>query len=163
MPAVSPDSVAASSIGLGCFEVGGRIYALDVTQLREVLRWQPVTPLPGAPRLIEGVIDVRGAIVPVLDLGRVLGGEPVRAGSRARIAIAELDGLVLGLGVDAAAGVIAVQAEALGDPPALATQAGYALARALVRRPQAEPILVLALEQVLERVYRSSIAPEGQT
>ncbi len=162
MQTVSGAPSGASSLGLGCFEVAGRIYALDVAQLREVVRFQPVTPLPGAPALIEGVIDLRGAIVPVLDLGRVLCGEPVRREARARIVVAELDGLVVGLIVDSAAGVVAIEADALGDPPALAVQAGYALARAVVRRPQAEPILVLALEHVLERVYRSSIpAPEG--
>ncbi len=161
MQSVSGTS-GASSLGLGCFEVAGRIYALDVAQLREVVRYQPVTPLPGAPALIEGVIDLRGDIVPVLDLSRVLGGEPVRREARARIAVAELDGLVVGLIVDSAAGVVAVEADALSDPPALAVQAGYALARAVVRRPRAEPILVLALEHVLERVYRSSIqTPEG--
>lgn len=157
MQAPSPDSVDASTICLGCFQVGGRIYALDVTQLREVLRWQTVTPLPGAPGLIEGVIDMRGAIVPVLDLGRVLGAEPIRSGVRARIVVAEVDGLVVGLAVEAAVGVVGVPVDALGDAPALATQAGYALARSVVRRTQAEPIPVLALEQVLERVYRSSI------
>ena len=151
----------ASPLSLGCFEVAGRLYALDVTQLREVLRWQPITPLPRAPALIEGVIDLRGAIVPVLDLARILGGDPVRSDPRARIVIAELDGLELGLIVDSAVDVIAVGAAALGDPPALATQAGYALARAVVRRPQAEPIPVLALEQLIERVSRSSI-PRGE-
>lgn len=150
----------ASPLSLGCFEVAGRLYALDVTQLREVLRWQPITPLPRAPALIEGVIDLRGAIVPVLDLGRVLGGDPVHADARARIAIAELDGLVVGLIVDSAVDVIGVEVDALGDPPALATQAGYALARAVVRRPGIEPIPVLSLEHVLECVYRSSIASE---
>ena len=47
-----------NQVTLGCFEVAGRTYALDVSQLREVVRWQPVTPLPNAPRLIEGVIDL---------------------------------------------------------------------------------------------------------
>lgn len=148
-------------LSLGCFEVGGRTYALDVSQLREVLRWQPLTPLPQAPSLIEGVIDLRGAIVPVIDLGRALGVDPVRPGARARIAVAEFEGLLVGLAVDAALEVVAVEGPALGDPPALATQAGYVMARGLVRRADAEPILVLALEHILEGVYRSSLpAPE---
>jgi purine-binding chemotaxis protein CheW len=143
---------------LGSFEVGGRSYALDVAQLREIVRWQPLTPLPQAPALIEGVIDLRGAIVPVIDLGRALGVDAVRSGARTRIAVAELDGLVVGLAVDAAVEILSVDADALGDPPALATQAGYAMARAVVRRAGAEPIPLLALEHILERVYRSSLA-----
>jgi hypothetical protein len=46
----------------------------------------------------------------------------------------------------------------LEDPPALATQTGYDVTRAVVRRPGAEPILVLSLEHVLEGVYRSALS-----
>jgi purine-binding chemotaxis protein CheW len=151
-----------NQVTLGCFEVGGRAFAIDVAQVREVVRWQPVTPLPNAPALIEGVIDLRGAVVPVVDLGRALGGAAVAPGVRTRIAIAEVDGLVMGLAVDAATEVISVDVASLDDPPALAVQAGYDVTRAVVRRSGAEPILVLALEQVLESVYRSALpAPEN--
>jgi purine-binding chemotaxis protein CheW len=146
-----------NGVTLGCFEVDGRLYAIDVTQVREVIRWQPVTPLPKAPALIEGVIDLRGVVVPVMDLGRSLGGERVEIGSRARIAIADLDGLVVGLIVNSAVEVLAVEASALEDPPLLATQAGYDAMRAVVRRPDAEPILVLSLEHLIESVYRSAL------
>jgi purine-binding chemotaxis protein CheW len=148
---------AENFVTLGCVEVGGRAYALDVSQLREVVRWQPVTPLPSAPALIEGVIDLRGTIIPVVDLGRALGLAPVQPSLRARIAVAEVEGLVLGLAVDAAVEVVPVEVERLEDPPALATQTGYEVARAIVRRPQADPILVLSLEQLLETVYRSAL------
>lgn len=146
-----------NTVTLGCFEVGGRVYAIDVAQLREVVRWQPVTPLPNAPKLIEGVIDLRGAVVPVVDLGRALGQPPVRPGLRARIAITEIDGLVVGFAVEAALEVLAVEVERLGDPPALATQTGYDAARAVVRRPGAPPIVLLSLDHLLERIYRSAL------
>jgi purine-binding chemotaxis protein CheW len=153
-------AVGGSRITLACFELAGDVYALDVAQLREVVRWQPVTPLPRAPALIEGVIDLRGAIVPVVDLCRVLRGKPIEPGARARIAIVEIDGLVVGLAVDAATEVIAADAAALVDPPALAAQAGYDAARAVVRRAGMAPILVVALDHVLECVYRSALPAE---
>ena len=146
-------------VTLGCFTVGGRTFAMDVGQLREVIRWQPVTPLPNAPRLIEGVIDLRGAVVPVVDLGRALGGDPVEGDAGARIAITEVEGLVMGIVVEAAIEVRPVEVSALDDLPALATQTGYDLTRAIVRRSGAEPILVLSLEHLLESVYRSALAP----
>jgi len=157
MQSTSAAMKVRNGVTLGCFEVDGRLYAIDVTQVREVIRWQPVTPLPKAPALIEGVIDLRGVVVPVMDLGRSLGGERVEIGSRARIAIADLDGLVVGLIVNSAVEVLAVEASALEDPPLLATQAGYDAMRAVVRRPDAEPILVLSLEHLIESVYRSAL------
>ena len=144
-------------VTLAAFRVGSGVYALDVAHVREVVRWQSVTPLPNAPRLIDGVIDLRGAVVPVVDLGRVLGGPAVVAVPTARIAIVEENGLVLGLAVDAALEVISVDVTALEDPPALATQAGYDAARAVVRRPDQGPVLVLSLEYILESVYRSAL------
>jgi purine-binding chemotaxis protein CheW len=153
-----PDhSPAESRITLAAFRVGNAVYALDVAHVREVVRWQAVTALPKAPRLIEGVIDLRGAVVPVVDLGRVLGAAAVGAGASARIAIVEENGLVMGLAVDAAVEVMSVDVRALEDPPALATHAGYDAARAVVRRAGAAPVLVLSLEHILESVYRSAL------
>lgn len=143
---------------LVCLEVRDRVYALDVSQVREVVRWQPVTPLPKAPALIEGVIDLRGTVVPVVDLGRALGGDPIEVRPTARIAVVEAEGLVLGLAVDAAVEVVGVDFAVLDEPPALVTQAGYDAARAVVRRPGEEPIVVLSLDHVLESVFRSEVA-----
>jgi purine-binding chemotaxis protein CheW len=157
------EAIGDNRVTLGCFEVGGHTYALDVSQVREIVRWQPVTPLPNAPALIEGVVDLRGAVVPVVDLGRALGGAPVASGPRARIAVTEVDGLVMGLAVDAAVEVVSVDVAQLDDPPALATNTGYDMTRAVVRRPGEGPILVLSLEHVLEGVYRSALAaPESK-
>jgi purine-binding chemotaxis protein CheW len=152
------EAVAENHVTLGCFEVAGHTYAIDVAQVREVVRWQSVTPLPNAPVLIEGVIDLRGAVVPVVDLGRALGSGPATPGLRTRIAVTEVEGLVMGLAVDAAVEVLSVDVAHLDDPPLLATQTGYDMTRAVVRRPGAEPILVLSLEHVLESVYRSALS-----
>lgn len=156
----SPDSVAfqESRITLSCFEVGGGVYAMDVSHVREVARWQPITPLPKAPELIEGVIDLRSVIVPVVDLGRALTGRPCQPDPATRIVIVEIDNLLVGLTVDAAIEVIQVAASSMEDPPALAIQAGYDTTRAIIRRPGASPILVLSLEHVLESVYKSALA-----
>jgi len=157
MQSISADTFNQNQVTLGCFEVAGRVFAIDVTYVREVVRWQPVTPLPKAPALIEGVIDLRGAVVPVVDLGRALGNDAIEVDNRTRIVVGEVEGLVLGLIVDAAIEVLQVNVTAMEDPPSLATQAGYHATRAVVRRPDAEPILVLSLEHLLESIYRSSL------
>jgi purine-binding chemotaxis protein CheW len=157
MQVASTAAYTDNRVTLGCFEVAGRMVALDVSQLREVVRWQPVTPLPMAPALIEGVIDLRGVLVPVIDLARALGRGSIESGPHARIAVTEIDGLVVGLAVDAAVEVLSVDAAVMEDPPALATQAGYGASRALVRRQGAEPVIVLSLEHLVETVYRSEL------
>jgi purine-binding chemotaxis protein CheW len=154
-----PDAISITSaedeVTLGCFEVAGRTIAIDVASVREVVRWQPVTPLPKSPALIDGVIDLRGVLVPVVDLGRALNECKVETSTDTRIVVTETDGLVVGLTVDSAVEVLQVGAASMEDPPALATHAGYDAARAVVRRPDSEPIVVLSLEYLLESVYRS--------
>ena len=126
----------SAQVELACLEVRGQIYGIDVQQVREIVRAQTLTPLPRAPELVEGVIDLRGVIVPVVDLGRALGGAPI---------------------ADAAAEVLAVPGSSVQSPPALVAQSGYDAIRAVVRRPDLPPVLVLALESVLETVYRSKL------
>jgi purine-binding chemotaxis protein CheW len=155
MPDATSITSAENEVTLGCFEVAGRSIAIDVVNVREVVRWQPVTPLPKSPELIEGVIDLRGALVPVVDLGRALNDRKVEPSSGTRIVVTETDGMVVGLTVDSAVEVLQVGAASMEDPPTLATQAGYEVARAVVRRPDLEPIVVLSLEYLLESVYRS--------
>ena len=133
----------------------------EAIQIREIVRSQEVTPLPRAPELIEGVVDLRGVVVPVIDLGHVLCGERTENSPESRIAILEVDGMVLGLRVDAAVDVLGVEAGDVDAPPALATHAGYDKIRAVVRRADAPPVLVLSLESILESVYRSALTQGG--
>lgn len=149
--------IESAQVELACLEVRGQVFGIDVQQVREIVRAQTLTPLPHAPELVEGVIDLRGVIVPVVDLGRALGGAPIADVASSRIAIVEIDGLVFGLRADAAAEVLAVAGSSVQSPPALVAQAGYDAIRAVVRRPDLPPVLVLALESVLEAVYRSTL------
>ncbi|UCE85073.1 MAG: chemotaxis protein CheW [Deltaproteobacteria bacterium] len=148
---------------LARFEAGGRVYALDVRQIREIIRGRELLPLPGAPSLIEGVAELRGVVLPVVDLGRVLGGEPVPASPAARIAIVQLGELVFGLRVAAAYDVVPLDPAARDRSPLLTSRAGDALVHAVARRPGSPPDLVLSLEQLVERVYGSAGSPEVQS
>lgn len=148
-------------VDLACFLLQGNVYAMDVAHVREIVHCQEVTSLPKAPELIEGVIDLRGAVVPVVDLGRVLEGEPVKETPRARIVVVEVEGLVFGTRVEAATQVLSVESLRLEEPPALATHSGYDAVRAVLRRPDEVPILVLSMDHVLEAIYRSALPSEG--
>jgi len=154
--------VSQNHVNLACFEVAGQSYALDVSQVREIVRTQAVTPLPMSPDLIEGVIDLRGAVIPVIDLSRVIGRGRIEETALSRIVILEFDGLVFGLGVEAATDVLSLDASRLEDVPALASHAGYDAVRHVVRRVDDTPVMVLSLEHLLENVYRSALETQGQ-
>jgi chemotaxis signal transduction protein len=154
-------TVGSSFESLACFEVAGRLFALDVAYVREIVRMQEITPLPMSPALIDGVAELRDGVVPVIDLGRALSGERCEITPESRIAVLEYEDLIVGLIVERATDVLSVDASALEDPPALATQAGYEAVRAVVRQAGRRPVLVLSVEYILESVYRSVLPSEG--
>jgi len=146
-----------STVNLACFEVKGQLYAIEVEYVREIVRMMEITPLPNAPSLIEGVIDLRDTVIPILDLVRALNRGTASTSMHARIIVLEVDGLVLGLWVDAATDVLTLDTQNMEDVPELATQAGYDAVRHVVRYEDGPPIMVLAVDRLVENIYRSAL------
>ena len=146
-----------SSVNLACFEVRGQLYAIEVEYVREIVRIMEITPLPNAPTLIEGVIELRGAVIPVMDLGRVLNRGKRSIGIQARIIVMEVEGLVLGVCVDSATDVLTLATHEMLDLPDLATHAGYEVVRHVVRRADGPPIMVLSVDRLVETIFRSAL------
>ena len=103
--------------------IGAGHYAIDVREVREVEECQPVSELPGAPAGVVGVCNLRGAVLPIVEVHQMLGQAP--DGGR-YIVVAEADGMVAGVQVDAILGIEPLPA-ALEPQPALGIR-GQALA-----------------------------------
>ena len=95
------------------FRVADRVYGCDIEAVREIIPYRRATRLPGAPRYVQGLINLRGTIVTVLDLGARLdaGREPVREGS---IILATHGTRVVGVAVDEVMDVQAIAEEPIG-------------------------------------------------
>ena len=163
MSSAAPLAAESATVNLACFEVRSQVYAIEVEFVREIVRIMQITPLPNAPAQIEGVIDLRGAVIPVMDLARVLDQGSASCGSQARIIVLEVDGLVFGLQVDAATDVLSIDAHRMEDVPDLATHSGYDAVRHVVRREGATPVMVLAVDRIVENVYRSALPGAATT
>jgi len=132
-PAVttSPSSVSADHVGrpslvhLLTFDVGGRRFALRAELLREVVRAVAIAPLPKAPPIVEGVINVRGAITPTLDIRRRFGLPPTPVAPDQHLLIAEAGGRVVALRVDQAVAFMSVEAAAIASAAEVAPGAEY--------------------------------------
>ena len=99
-------------------EVAGEPYALPIERVREIVRLCPITPVPRAPRLVLGVISLRGEIVQVLDLRLALGAAAVPPTRRSRIVVLHSEsGEIAGWLVDAVNEVLRVPEGELRPPP----------------------------------------------
>lgn len=109
------------------FHVAGEEYAIGILQVREILEYDTITGVPGAPPSIRGVINLRGSVVPVVDLARQLGLPESPITKRTCIVVVEvnLDGerTVMGVMADTVSQVIDLGAADVEPPPAFGTRA----------------------------------------
>ena len=90
------------------FDLATEHYAIDSMNVREIIRMQTITKIPGAPMSVEGVVNLRGKVTPVLDLRKRL-GFPVSENTReTRIVVVEVDGQDVGLIVDGVSEVLRI-------------------------------------------------------
>ncbi|NMC73899.1 MAG: purine-binding chemotaxis protein CheW [Geobacteraceae bacterium] len=108
-----------------CFRLGSETYALDIMRVREIIKPIRLSGLPDAPSFVEGVINLRGSVIPVVDLRKRFGlTEPADGGER-RFLITVVARQPLALVVDAVTEVVSLPVRELRPPPALVRVAGY--------------------------------------
>lgn len=92
------------------FQVGRETYGVPITSLHEIVRVPEITAVPDAPEFVEGVINLRGKIVSVIDLRKRLGEKKITATRKNRILVVEHSGRLSGLIVDSASEVLKIPA-----------------------------------------------------
>jgi purine-binding chemotaxis protein CheW len=116
------DSVATGAAQYLTFTLGAEVFAMDIRNLREIIQVGPMTVLPLMPSFLRGVINLRGAVVPVIDLQARFGRRMAALGKKSCIVI--FDSLLhgerveLGLLVDAVSEVIEIARDQIEPPPA---------------------------------------------
>jgi purine-binding chemotaxis protein CheW len=98
------------------FEVGGSVFAAEMSAIREIVPAQRVTRLPGAPSTVSGLINLRGTIVTVLDAGACLGRSSWRRNGGLILLAGYLDG-VIGVGIDDVRDIYDATEEQFGERP----------------------------------------------
>ena len=99
------------------FTLGRKELGLDLGCVREVLRLQEIHPLPKAPPFIEGVIPLRGRLIPLIDLGKKLHAEPIEVKTDKRIIICRMNRMIVGLTVESVKEVVALPREDIQSTP----------------------------------------------
>ena len=111
--------LAAGARELISIRVGDQMFALDIMTVREIRGWTASTPLPHAPSYVLGMINLRGAVLPVLDLSGRLGLAPRTPDASSVVVVAELAGRPVGLLVDAVCDILTVDAAQVQAAPDL--------------------------------------------
>ncbi|WP_138464652.1 chemotaxis protein CheW [Poseidonocella sp. HB161398] len=138
----------AGEIELLSFRVGEQEYSVDIMSVREIRGWTKATPLPHAPSFVRGVINLRGTVLPIVDLASRLGLPSGEDSSRNVIIVVHIDGQTLGLLVNAVSDILSIPLNEMQQPPELAADVSHTFIRALTIY-EGRMIRVLNLESVM--------------
>jgi purine-binding chemotaxis protein CheW len=145
LPSAAP---VRQEIQLACFRVGAELYALDIMRIKEIIRPQRLTPVPKAPSFVEGVIDLRGSVIPVIDLHKRF-DQPVPPPDRkTRVIICAVTGKIIGLLVDDVAEVHTYGRQEIFPAPQFLKGKGSEFFLGVCHR-QDDLVLIIDLEKIL--------------
>ena len=145
----------STSIELLTFQLADQEYSLDIMSVREIRGWTQTTPLPHAPSYMKGVINLRGTVLPVMDLSQRLGLKPNEHSDRNVIIVVSHEGTMTGLLVDAVSDIIAITEHDLQPPPEVQAGSIPNVVSSLTLIDE-RMIRVLALGSVVESVQNSA-------
>ncbi len=101
------------------FKLENEEFGVDILKVQEINKMMNITKIPNAPTFIEGVINLRGKIIPIIDLRKRLGFLNRVYDKSTRIIVVELDGLVLGFIVDSVSEVLRIPGNTIEPPPSI--------------------------------------------
>lgn len=135
-------------IQLVSFNIGEEEFGVDILKVQEINRMVEVTRVPNAPEYVDGVINLRGKVIPIIDLRRRFGMPRKEKDKNSRIIVVELTGKVLGFVVDAVSEVLRIPGSVTEPPPAIIAgiKAEYITA---IGKLENRLLILLDLERVL--------------
>lgn len=126
------------------FQLMEQVYGIDINSVFEIIRMESITKIPRTPHFVEGVINLRGRIIPVIDLATRFGLGVSERTQESRIIIVEVSGQKIGMIVDSVQEVLRIPISAIEPPPPVVNGIDAAYLRGIAIL---DPKLVILLDQ----------------
>ncbi len=153
---MADDAKTAEEIQLVVFSLGREEFAVEVTQVREIIRMEEITRMPKSPYFVEGIINLRGQIIAVIDLAKRLNIDSGERGAETRIIVVEAGDVKVGMIVDSVSEVLRIGADAVEPSPTMATDVSAAFLQGVVKHDN-RLIILLDLTKVLSLEEMASL------
>ncbi len=99
------------------FSIGDEEFGVDILKVQEIIRTMEITKVPKAPDFVEGVINLRGKVIPIIDLRKRFGMETRGHDKDTRIIVIEINNMIVGFVVDSVSEVLRISADTVEPPP----------------------------------------------
>ncbi len=130
------------------FDLSGESYGISIESVREIIRLQEITKVPRTPEFVEGVINLRGKVIPVVELRKRFGLEAKERDQDNRIVNVDIGGHEIGMVVDAVTEVLRISSNQVEPPSSVITTADSGYLRGIAKLDD-RLIILLDLDQVL--------------
>lgn len=153
MAALAEQSFRTDERELVSFRVDGQDFCVDIMVVREIRGWTSATILPHAPPYILGVINLRGAVVPIVDLASRMGLQPIKPDSRHVIVICVVANQTIGILVDSVSDILSVDQSLIQPTPQVSSDLTSAFFEGVISLD----------EQMLRLIDISAVLPQPTT
>jgi purine-binding chemotaxis protein CheW len=147
---------SATTLELIAFRVHDQEFCVRTTTTREIRGWGPATPIPHSPAEVLGVMNLRGTVIPIIDLSRKLGMRSSEPNERSAIVVAEVHGIAMGLVVDRVSDILTIPIEMLQPIPEVHAAGITSCLDGIIAMPTG---MICFLN--LERMFESSELPRA--
>ncbi|MGW9231539.1 chemotaxis protein CheW [Pseudorhizobium sp. NPDC055634] len=110
-------SYSAETLEIIAFRLHDQEFCVKTTTIREIRGWAPSTPIPHAPADVIGVMNLRGSVIPIIDLAQKLGMKSAVATERSAIVVAEVHNMVIGMLVDQVSDILTIPSNQVQPVP----------------------------------------------
>jgi purine-binding chemotaxis protein CheW len=138
------------------FELGSESFGVDIAVVQSIIKIQPITKLPHTPEFVEGVTNLRGKVLPVIDLRKRFGFVAEEVDRNSRIIVVSVDQIEVGMIVDEVSEVVTVPEGVVEAAPAITTTVDSAFIKGIARLGE-RLVILLNLAQVLSTQENNTI------
>ncbi len=149
-------SAASDELQLVSFTIGSEEFGVDILKVQEINRTVEITRVPQAPHYVEGVINLRGKVIPIIDLRKRFGLELKEYDKNTRIVVVDIEGNVMGMIVDSVSEVLRLPANTIEPPPELVTGINAEYIKG-VAKLEDRLLIFLDLSKVVESVRMATV------
>ena len=114
---ISSTSFGGDTLEIIAFRLHDQEFCVKTTTIREIRGWAPSTPIPHSPADVIGVMNLRGSVIPIIDLAYKLGMKSTVANERSAIVVAEVHNMVIGMLVDRVSDILTIPASQVQPVP----------------------------------------------
>ena len=151
----------ADLLQLVSFKVGTEEFGVDILKVQEINRMLKITKVPNAPEFVEGVVNLRGRIIPVIDLRKRLSIENKEHDNKTRIIVVDINGNIVGFIVDEVNEVLRISKDIIENPPELVSQVDSDFITS-VAKLEDRLIILLDLDNLLMKKEKEVLEEIGQ-